>query len=418
MNYVIYKDLQALESAKNFQTAAAIRHSSQSNLSHRLKHEEQLYGILFYDRKTKKLSDAGKEYMEYGRKMEQHILSMRKSLYPDAFTMLFDISNAQEMMQEAEKIQSELIGINELYNDKSFTYILKIVEVKSLSRAASELFISQPALTQYLNNLEKRLQFQIFHRKKGNFELTGKGHVYYEYASICKQLEHEFSVHMENRLRKSAKKITIALNRQTGSLFIARVLPKFLKEFPDVTVNIIESDADLTKELLLTGKADLGYMDTINLQGGQLEYTLLYETEMVMLMPESYKEKYSSHVQLEDLELEKFIMYQPFTFTQHYIEKILETCKFIPNVVCRINLFPAVYTLVASGVGIAFMPKIMLPEKHPRVHVCTLNPREQYYIVCAIHNQTYVAPHILRMIEIMKAESKNNIYFMEEPILE
>ena len=418
MNYLISKDLQALESEKNFQAAAAIRHSSQSNLSHRLKHEEQLYGILFYNRKTKALSAAGKEYLEYGRKMEQHILNMRKSLYPDAFAVLYDVANTEEMMKEAEKIQSKLVRIEDLYNDKSFTYVIKITEVKSLSRAASELFISQPALTQYLNNLEKRLQFQIFHRKKGNFELTGKGRIYYEYASIYKQLEHEFSVHIENRLRKSAKKITIALNRQTGSLFIARILPKFLKEFPDVTVNIIESDADLTRTLLLSGKADLGYMDTINLQDGQLEYTLLYETEMVMLMPESYEDKYSSQVRLGELENEKFIMYQPFTFTQHYIEKILETCKFVPNIVCRINLFPAVYTLVASGVGIAFMPKIMLPEKHPHVHVSTLNPREQYYIVCAIHNQTYIAPHILRMIEIMKAESKNMIFFMDEPILE
>ena len=65
---------------------------------------------------------------------------------------------------------------------KEYTYILAVVECGSISKAAKKLYISQPSLTTYINNLEKRLGFRFFVEGKGRSHLTPEGELYVEYA--------------------------------------------------------------------------------------------------------------------------------------------------------------------------------------------------------------------------------------------
>ena len=67
-------------------------------------------------------------------------------------------------------------------NIQQLTYIVEIAKCKSISRASEYLFVSQPALSQQIRNLEKELGYRVFRRTSKGLELTEKGNLFYEKA--------------------------------------------------------------------------------------------------------------------------------------------------------------------------------------------------------------------------------------------
>lgn len=136
-------------------------------------------------------------------------------------------------------------------------YIYTVYRLKSVSQAAQELYLSQPALSRAIKNAEKALGYPIFNRKTHPFSLTPEGKVYIQ--SIEKMLEIE---------KEAAEKISDLHHTQGGTLRIATslhfsyyVIPKILKAFqhkhPNVDIHIIITDTSSIYEQLHKDMADL-----------------------------------------------------------------------------------------------------------------------------------------------------------------
>ena len=74
-------------------------------------------------------------------------------------------------------------------NLKKLKYIVTIAELRSISKAANELFISQPSLSSILSNLEKELGVTLFNRSTSHLSLTYAGEKYVETANKILSLE-------------------------------------------------------------------------------------------------------------------------------------------------------------------------------------------------------------------------------------
>lgn len=74
-----------------------------------------------------------------------------------------------------------------------FSYILAVADSKSISGAARQLFMSQPALTKQLGKLESELGFKIFDRSHSPLTVTEKGKIFLEFAVKYQELEKELN---------------------------------------------------------------------------------------------------------------------------------------------------------------------------------------------------------------------------------
>ena len=83
--------------------------------------------------------------------------------------------------------------INDVYN-----LFLKVVETGSISKAANELFISQPALSQQLKKLEKEFNAKLFTRSNKGIELTKEGKIVYKYFSMFEECLEEMRGEIED----------------------------------------------------------------------------------------------------------------------------------------------------------------------------------------------------------------------------
>lgn len=130
---------------------------------------------------------------------------------------------------------------------KEQKYVCTLAECKSLTRASERLYISQPALSLYINNVEKNLGAPLFERNGRKFELTWLGKQYVEKASQMLELERQFEAVMRQTEQESAGQVRIGIAQRRAIWFLPAVLSVYEREWPQVDVVIREGNlADLT----------------------------------------------------------------------------------------------------------------------------------------------------------------------------
>lgn len=129
---------------------------------------------------------------------------------------------------------------------KEQKYVCTLAECKSDPRLR-RLYISQPALSLYINNVEKILGARLFERNGRKFELTWLGKQYVEKASQMLELERQFEAVRRQTERENAGQVRIGIAQRRGIWFLPAVLSVYEREWPQVDVVIREGNlADLT----------------------------------------------------------------------------------------------------------------------------------------------------------------------------
>ena len=77
-------------------------------------------------------------------------------------------------------------------------YVQKIAEERSFSKAAEKLFLAQPALSQYILNLERELGTKLFDRSKNPISLTYAGEIFLHKAQLILEIEQDLSTEIKN----------------------------------------------------------------------------------------------------------------------------------------------------------------------------------------------------------------------------
>ena len=142
-------------------------------------------------------------------------------------------------------------------------YLTTLAEEQSITRAAARLFISQPALTAFLNRTEEELGTRLFDRSTTPIRITEAGAYYLsELEKICVMQDRlhqelsDFSSH-DPELR-----INIGIGRNRGSIWLSSVMPELNRLYPDMRLTIFE-DRDINMlDKVLNGVLDIAIVES------------------------------------------------------------------------------------------------------------------------------------------------------------
>lgn len=295
-------------------------------------------------------------------------------------------------------------------------YMAAIAEEMSLSKAAQKLFITQSALSQQLDKMENELGTKLFVYTNNKMVLTESGEIFLKGAKEIIQIKERAYEKIANESKRYTEYISMAVNRQTGSLLVSEFLPIFKKRYPDVKININESDTFSAKQLLLNGSVDLVLMGEAESPHSLIEETFLYNEELVMVIPRShplaglYQPTGGRQVPAANLHLfqnDDFILSQPGSHFRMLVDGILKKNHIVPNVLCELNNFFAVRNMVHNGFGTAFLP-VTIAKEYDDVVTVHLNPRAYYRIVIAHHKAMTLSEPMEYLIDVMVKHCKKN----------
>ena len=165
------------------------------------------------------------------------------------------------------------------HRDKVF---LAVAENLSFSKAAEELFISQPAVSKHIKELETSLNSTLFERKGNRIYLTRAGKVNYEYLKKIKlqYAELEFELGRLNDTYKGTLKI--GASSTISQYVIPEVLALFYKRYPTIDLYLYSANSFDIKRMLLEDEIDLALVENTSSLAA-LKYIDFLDDELVVV---------------------------------------------------------------------------------------------------------------------------------------
>ena len=258
---------------------------------------------------------------------------------------------------------------------KDFTYVLTIAEHQGITKAAEQLYLTQPALSIYLKNLEDRLGVPLFKRVGKKFILTYAGEKFVEEGRrvlrISTRLEKELVDIRENG--KGELRIGMPLLR--GITLLPATLPAFRREYPNVKVTIYEEDDGQLESLVLDGEIDLAIFNR-PIDNRNLNHIQLSTEEIVLCACQEHPLARQAStrpgcrypwVDIRHCREEAFILNYPAQRTWQIAQQIFAEAGFEPKVVLQVRSLMTTVALCAEGLGMCFSSERYIKNVLPGV---------------------------------------------------
>jgi len=271
----------------------------------------------------------------------------------------------------------------ELHDLKTFHYI---ATEQSFSKAAQELFISQPAASASMKKLEFDMGCKLFERAGKSIRLTSAGQILYGYTTRIFEIVHDIHADIEKQSGEIKGNLTIATSDAAGCFLLPQIISSFTAKYENVDIQLNVGSVSIALRLVEEGRADFAII------GGALD-----DKSHVQLCTEKLADDRvvligSNELPLieeDSLGLNKlgFIMYEKGTALSAAALGIIQTISHSGKHRLSMNSVAAIVQAVKANAGIAAVPLSAVCEDIKSGRVKHLYPAEinieyPYYIVC------------------------------------
>lgn len=210
--------------------------------------------------------------------------------------------------------------ISNLEYFKVFYYVAKS---GSVTRAAGELAISQPAVSQALKQLERQLEVPLFYRVSRGVQLTAEGQLLFGYVEKgYEQLE--LGVKKIRQMQNlELGEIRIGASDMTLQYYLLPYLERFHERFPEIKVTVTNAPTPETLEFLKNGRIDFGIVSTPFVESPELKAIPVREIEDVFVAGRRFISYKNRTLDLQELERLPLICLEKNTSTRSYMDDFL-----------------------------------------------------------------------------------------------
>ena len=233
---------------------------------------------------------------------------------------------------------------------------IEVAKHKSITKAAENMHISQPALSKTLRALEDELGMTLIIRTNKTSDLTDAGKVVLEYALRMTVLVDEMKTTLIDMTNLSRGQINIGLPPFIGSLFFPRVMAKFHHAFPNIELNITEYGGARVVKSVEEGEFELG-VAVLPIDEQQFSVYPIVEEEMRLVV---YKDHHLSdrvEVELKELREEEFIFYHEEFALNQIMRNHFIAVGFEPKILFKSSQWDLMTEMVAANLGITILPQ-------------------------------------------------------------
>ncbi|NOU92740.1 LysR family transcriptional regulator [Paenibacillus sp. LMG 31456] len=228
----------------------------------------------------------------------------------------------------------------------------------SLSRAAEELFITQPAVTHSIKQLEAKLGGQLFIRTSKGVTLTTEGEVLFKYIEQA----YHFISNGERKIAEMHQLIEGEIKIGAGDTlcrhYLLPHLQKFHEAYPSIKIQVTNRTTAETVALLKEGKIDLGIINLPLVQAdNKVQVQESIQIEDCFVAGLKHKHLSESPISLETLLQQPIILLEKGSSIRTYIDTFAESQGFTIKPEIELGSIDLLVDFARSGFGIAYVIK-------------------------------------------------------------
>jgi DNA-binding transcriptional LysR family regulator len=296
---------------------------------------------------------------------------------------------------------------------RELQYVVSIAKQQNITRASEEVFVSQPTLSTFVKNLEKKLGQPLFRRLGNKFLLTYAGERYVEKAKIILGMKKELDQELADILKKNIGELKIAFPIMRGTYMLPCTLPVFREEFPGVRVLVKEANSAALEDMILEGEIDLAFF-TLPIRHPDIVYDIIKEEEVLLVMSAAHPQAGSGirkggckypWLDIKNLQDETFLLQRLDQRTRHIADQILRDANINPRIALELRNILASVKLAADGYGITFVSETHLrhiPLQDKAACFSVGNPKTMTSFVAAYRRGIYLPHYARRYVRIVK----------------
>lgn len=238
------------------------------------------------------------------------------------------------------------------YRDEVF---LLVAENLSFSKAAEDLFISQPAVTKHIKELESRLNIALFERKGNKIYLTKAGKLIYTHLKKIKQAYQEMEFEL-GRLNDTFKGVLrVGASSTISQYLIPKVIAAFHKRYPKIELHLLNGNSFEVEQKLFENEIDLGLVENVSSQSS-IKYIDFLDDELVIVTGSNSVYAKKKTLSAEDLQTLPIVLREKGSGTLEVIQKALSKYN-IPidklNILIHLGSTEAIKNFLCDFDGIA-----------------------------------------------------------------
>lgn len=246
--------------------------------------------------------------------------------------------------------------------DQILLVFMAVADKRNFSRAAEELHMTQPSVSQQIQLLEKHIGAKLFIRTNKYVQLTKAGEIVYLHAKEITSLYKRMSTLVNDLMNEASGHLKIGASYTFGEYVLPQILAKMKKLYPNVVPSVQIGN---TREIV---QAALSYQIDVGIVEGEATNQSLtiqpFAHDEMYIIAGTKSEIFSKEiVTLEQIENETWIVREEGSGTREATERLFEILKIRPKNIIEFGSTQLIKEAVEAGMGITYLSELAIKKE-------------------------------------------------------
>ncbi len=245
--------------------------------------------------------------------------------------------------------------------DLSLRHILvfnNVAETLSMSKSAQNLYVTQPAVSQTIKDIENKFGVKLFIRKGHKLKLTPEGKELYVYTKRIMNLMEGAQLCLENFNSLNKGYVTVGASSTIGNYILPNIIKGFKEHYPNISINSFIGNTHQVIYKLRLCDVGVGLIEGLpDVDDKEIRVRKFMKDEIVFFCSPQHPFASREKVKLDELESGGFISREDGSGTRQVIEKHLKDAGVKLKAVCEFNSSEAIKNAVIYNLGFSALSK-------------------------------------------------------------
>lgn len=294
---------------------------------------------------------------------------------------------------------------------RQLKYIMKVVQTGNITKAADELYMTQPALSHFISKIEKEEGIRLFDRTTSPLTLTYAGEKYVNTIRQILELNDRLSAEIAEISGNISGRLVIGIPPARAAELLPRVIPEYSERFPKVEIATVEHNSRQLRDDVERHSVDFAILPIQ--EDCPFKHIDLFEEELLLVAKKGLIGNDSYHetddgkkvIEFNKLKDQKFVLLKRGHGIRNAIDFLFKLNGFKPDIFMETTNNETAFCLAATGIGCAIVPEFNIRSyvtDNP-VDVFKISEAGMKWTVAAIMDDNVFASKLaLEFIDIVK----------------
>lgn len=239
-----------------------------------------------------------------------------------------------------------------------------VAELGNVTEAARHLYMTQPAVSQTIADLEESLGLKLFDRINRRMHLTFAGEVLYKYSrKILSQVE-EAEAHMLEITNNRIGRLRLGASTTIGIYLLPMLVGQYKQKYQAIQSTFVIDNTTVVEEMLLDNRLDMGFVEGL-VHSAEIVVQKVKDDELWLICSPQHQWAVQGRTVIgpEEIEGQPLILREQGSGTREVVEKVLQQHKVNYHTWHVLNNTEAIKRAVMADIGIAFVSQLAVEEE-------------------------------------------------------